>query len=269
MEKATTVFRRKATPRSLRRFLGLQLTALGLLCLALPVSQATGAEIVLSTAAELLANDPRRFAELLRAVRPAPVPEELRARVLDGLPRDGEVTVLGRAARERLATLGPLLREMHRDGVYAVKVIDVPQATLAMHARVVLLISQPALDMLGAEELQALAAHEFGHEYVWAQYERASAARDHARLRELEMLCDAIAVVTIQGLGIDPERLVGALEKVGRYNDRRFGTAITNVADYPTGKQRQAFVRAVAAWVARGESDMQASRALAREPPLP
>jgi hypothetical protein len=56
-----------------------------------------------------------------------------------------------------------------------------------------------------------LVGHEAGHEYVWAEYERASSARDHARLRELELLCDAIAVVTLHGLGIEPvgEWLVG------------------------------------------------------------
>jgi hypothetical protein len=221
---------------------------------ALTASRALGGQdLPVSTPDDLLASDPRCFIRFLDAARPAPVSEELKARILQGLPPRGEVTDLDGAARQRLAALAPLLRATGREGVYTVKVIDVPQAAIAIHARVVLLISQPALRLLDAQELQALVAHEVGHEYVWADYERASTASDHARLRELELLCDGIAVVILRGLGIDPARLIAGIEKVGRFNQRQFGGAIKNVGDYPTEKQRREFVRAAAAWVARGE----------------
>jgi hypothetical protein len=222
---------------------------------ALTAPRALGGQgLPVSTPGDLLASDPRRFIQFLEAGRPARVSDELKARILQGLPPEGEVTDLDGAARKRLAALGPLLRATGRDGVYTVKVIDVPQAAVSLHARVVLLVSQPALRLLGAEELQALVAHEVGHEYVWADWERASTARDHARLRELELLCDGIAVVTLHGLGIDPAHLIAGLEKLGRFNQRWFAGAIRNVGDYPTEKQRREFVRAAGAWVARRES---------------
>lgn len=254
MQNTNPGSRPACTHGSLRPFPKYGLTAIGLLWVALTVSRALGGQdLPVSTPGDLLASDPRRFVQFLDAARPAPVSEELKARILQGLPPEGAVTDLSSAARQRLAALGPLLRATGRDGAYAVKVIDVPQAALAIHARVVLLISQPALRLLDAEELQGLVAHEVGHEYVWADYERASSASDHARLRELELLCDGIAVVTLHGLGIDPARLIAGLEKVGQFNQRQFGGAIKNVRDYPAEKQRREFVRAAAAWVARGE----------------
>jgi hypothetical protein len=226
--------------------------------MALTASRALGGQdLPVSTPGELLASDPRGFVHFLDAARPSPVSGELKARVLQGLPREGEVTDLSGVARQRLAGLGPLLRATGRDGMYTIKVIDVPQAAVAIHARVVLLISQPALRLVDAEELQALVAHEVGHEYVWTDYERASAASDHARLRDLELLCDGIAVATLHRLGIDPAHLIAGLEKLGRFN-RRLSGAIKNLDDYPTEKQRREFVRAAAAWVARGDGSAPA-----------
>jgi hypothetical protein len=57
-------------------------------------------------------------------------------------------------------------------------------------------------------------AHEIGHEYVWQQYEAAKTRKDAKRLRELELICDAIAVATLTSLDIAPERLQSATEKV-------------------------------------------------------
>jgi hypothetical protein len=246
--------RPRRTDGSLRPFPTYELRTIGLLCVALTASRVLGGQdLPVSTPADFLASDPGRFLQLLDRARPAPVSGELKQRILQGLPGEGEVTDLSGAARRRLAALGPLLRASARDGVYTVKVIDVPQATVAIHARIVLLISQPALELLEAEELQGLVAHEIGHEYFWAEYERASAASDHARLRELELLCDGIAVVTLHRLGVDPARLIDGLDKVGRFNQRQFGRAIKNVVDYPTVKQRREFVRAAATWLARGE----------------
>ena len=226
--------------------------AVGLLWMALTASRALASQsLPVTTPSELLASDPRRIAQVLDDARPTPVSEEVKVRTLRSLPREGEVTDLSGAVRQRLMALGPLLRATRRDGVYVVKVIDVPQATVAIHARVVVLISRPALDMLDAEELQALVAHEVGHEYVWADYERASTGSDHARLRELELLCDGIAVVLMHGLGIDPARLIAGLEKLRRFNQRQFGRAIKNVDDYPTESRRREFVRAAEIWVAR------------------
>lgn len=252
MQDADSDSRPTATQGSVRPFPKSWLKAVALLWVVLTATRALASQsLPLSTPNDLLASDPRRFAQVLDDARPAPISEELKARILRSLPAKGEVTDLNGAARQRLAALGPLLRATGRDGVYVVKVIDVPQAAVAIHARVVVLISKSALEMLDAEELQGLVAHEVGHEYVWTDYERASRTGNHARLRDLELVCDGIAVVTMHRLGIDPARLLAGLEKLRRFNQRQFGRAIKNVDDYPTEKRRREFARAAEKWVAR------------------
>jgi hypothetical protein len=143
---------------------------------------------------------------------------------LTSLPEEGEVTGLDPAAMPKLASVQQVLRTAARDTVYEVKVIDLAQAAVALHARAVLLISKPALDLLGADELQALAAHELGHEYVWVEYDRASKVGDYQRRKELELLCDAIGIVILHQLGMNTSRLMASVEKISRFNRERFGT---------------------------------------------
>jgi hypothetical protein len=50
--------------------------------------------------------------------------------------------------------------------------------------------------LLDAEELQALVAHEVGHEYVWTERERLFRMADPSRLKDLELMCDGIAIAT-------------------------------------------------------------------------
>ena len=70
---------------------------------------------------------------------------------------------------------------------------------------------------------------------------------DRSRLKDLELVCDAIAIVTLHGLGMDVSRLMTGVQKISRFNRERFGTA-TNEKDYPTVAERRAFAGAVATW---------------------
>ena len=155
-----------------------------------------------------------------------------------------------RRCAAKLAALLEVLRATDRDSVYDIKVMAVPLAAVALHARAIILISEPALTLLDANELQALVAHEVGHEYISAERERAFLLADHSRLKDLELICDAIAVVTLHGLGMDVSRLMAGLEKISRFNRKQFGTA-DNEKDYPTVAERGAFAAAVAAWIVR------------------
>ena len=138
-----------------------------------------------------------------------------------------------------------MLRAHGRDRVYEIQVIDVPQAFVGLYARAVLLISLPAIQLLNTEELQAIAAHEVGHEYFWGEYKAAQERQDEQRLRELEMAGDAIAVWTLLRLGLRPNRLISALGKLFRFN-RRFGNAL-NESSYPSlGERREAIERLTA-----------------------
>jgi hypothetical protein len=210
-------------------------------------NQSAHEAMALTTSQNLLAADPNAFARFLETARPAPVSAKDKARVLSTLPLEGEVTDFSASARQKLAALIKVLRATGRESVYEIKVIDVPQAAIGLHARAVILISEPALTLLDADELQALVAHEIGHEYVWTERERAFQLADRSRLKDLELMCDGIAIVTLHGLGMDVSRLMAGVQKISRFNRERFGTA-NNERDYPTLAQRQAFARAVVKW---------------------
>jgi hypothetical protein len=210
-------------------------------------NQSAHEAMALTTSQNLLATDPNAFARFLKRARPVPVSAEDKARVLSALPLEGEVTDVSASARQKLAALTKVLRATGRESVYEVKVIDVPQAAIVLHARAVILISESALTLLDADELQASVAHEIGHEYVWTERERAFQLADRSRLKDLELMCDGIAIVTLHRLGMDVSRLMAGVQKISRFNRERFGTA-NNERDYPTLAQRQAFARAVVKW---------------------
>jgi Zn-dependent protease with chaperone function len=178
----------------------------------------------------------------LDACRPAPVSIAEKMRGLHSLPAKGLVTQFGRNERRKLAAVEPVLRANERIGIYEVRVISVPQAWTGLHERAVLLISLPALRLLTAEEVAALVAHEIGHEYVWRQYADAKRRQDARRLRELELVCDAIAIRTLARLGMRADRLQTAVEKTSWYNRERLGVAL-NEGDYPSLKERKRLLK--------------------------
>jgi Zn-dependent protease with chaperone function len=195
-------------------------------------------------------HDPAGIVERLDSVRPAPVSPAEREGVLATLPPEGDVRDLDTAQRKKLAAARRVLELHGREAVYEVRVIEVPQAAVALHARAIVLVSEPALDLLDPEELQALVAHEVGHEHFWSEHSRARRDNDRSHLRTLELLCDGLAIVTLRRAGMDPERLTSALEKIVRYNRDRFGAAL-NEGDYPAIGERRRFARRLVEWLGR------------------
>jgi nicotinamidase-related amidase len=105
----------------------------------------------------------------------------------------------------------------------------------------------------------AQVAHELGHEYFATEHDRATQAGDRRRLRELELMCDAIGMVMLHDLGMDPSRLMRSVEKLTTYNRRVFQTAVDE-SGYPTLDERRKFAAAVRRWIAKGKAG--ASRAV-------
>ena len=178
----------------------------------------------------------------LQALRPTPIRPEERARALATLPESGELTP-AHDEHAKLAMLAAVLVYHKRAQVFETKLIDVPQAVVALYARTVILISRPALRLVSAAELQALVAHEIGHEYFWGEFERTLERRDKRGRQELELKCDGIAVLTLIALGGDPASLRAGLRKQLRFNDA-IG-AIANADDYPVLQDRERFINAV------------------------
>ncbi len=194
---------------------------------------------------ELLAMDRLALARFLEESRPDPVSAELKARALAGLPKRGIVEDLDSRARRKLSALGPVLEAVGRTSVYDIKVIDVPQAFVGLHERTVLLISLPALRLVSEDQLRAVVAHEAAHEYVHAEYERATAAGRRDQLQDLELVCDIIAVLTLNAIGQEAGwALSGAIEKFARFNHAHFGSELDH-PDYPTSLLRRSVMLAL------------------------
>jgi hypothetical protein len=195
---------------------------------------------------DLLLGGPGAFIDLLEAARPAPLSKEDIEAIVRALPPEGAVTTLAAPAQDKVDAVRHLLTATRRNW-YQIRVIDLPQTGIVVHARAVVLVSAPAVALLSAAELQAAAAHEIGHEYVWTEWHRAHGQADQKRLRELELVCDAIAIVTLREVGMDWSRLIDAFEKIARFNRDRFETAISE-ANYPTIAERRAFAHQIGGW---------------------
>ena len=222
----------------------------GALVVALALAPAAAQSRSTIRSGELLAMDPLALARLLDESRPAPVPAAVRAHVLAGLPQQGQVQNLDDADRRKLAGLAPVLEAARRESVYAIKVIDVPHAFVGLHARSVVLISLPALRLMTEDELRALVAHETGHEYVHAEYERATAEGRNGRLQDLELICDIIAVVNLHAIGQKASSLVAGIEKLLRFDRFHFGSEM-DYPDYPSPLLRRSVVLALEKRVSR------------------
>ena len=107
---------------------------------------------------DLLVDEPAAFIELLEAARPASVSMEDMGAILRALPPEGEITRLAAPAQQKVDAVRQLLTSTRREW-YEIKVIDLPQAAVGLHARAVVLISAPAIALLSTAELQAMVAH--------------------------------------------------------------------------------------------------------------
>ena len=201
-----------------------------------------------STPQELLAADPDGFATALKTLQRQPVSLDDKRRILASLPVDGEMTQLSAKLQQKLLALDPLLRAANRDGIYDVRVINIPLARMVLYEGTVLLISGTALALLSAEDLRAQVAHEIGHEYFTVEYERATQTSDTRRIKDLELMCDAVGMVMLHELRLDPSRLMRSIETVTLYN-RRTSEKGMDESNYPTLDERRKFAAAVLRWI--------------------
>ena len=172
---------------------------------------------------QLLEMDPPALIRLVNESRPAPVSAVVRAHVLAGLPKKGQVENLDESERRKLAGIAPVLEAAQRGSVYAVKIIDVPHAFVGLHERAVVLITRSALRVLSEKELRAALAHETAHEYVHDEYARATAEDRRSRVQDLELVCDMLAVLTLRAIRQEARSLPAAIEKLEWFNRVLFG----------------------------------------------
>jgi hypothetical protein len=180
--------------------------------------------------------------QYLKSIRPQQIPPDLKAYVMAQLPREAEVKPSA-SGRAKLAALEPVLNYHERGAAYEIKIGRIGKAYVGLYACAALLISEEALDLLTAEELQAVVAHEVGHDYFWHEYQLADRARQDRLVQELELRCDGIAIITLSQLGLDPSHLMSAVAKLTKFN-AQLGDHSRAYA-YPSLDERQAFNRAM------------------------
>jgi len=190
----------------------------------------------------------------LMRLRPDPLDEASRAKVIASLPSEGEVHP-SRKDGEKLSAAQRILDYSARTGAVTIRVVDMDSAFVGLYYRTVVLVSAKASSLLAADELAALVAHEVGHDGDWNEYSRAMQAHDSEKMRELELKADGLGVLILEHLGISPERLVSAVQKMMRYNDWRdrsagatpqAGLAPGTGDRYVSLHDRLAFIRTVA-----------------------
>lgn len=183
----------------------------------------------------------RSYEDYLRRVRLPKVSQAFKAEVMSRLAVS-EVIKPSDGMRARLAALYPALRFHERDNVVDIIIINLPHAFVGLQGRAALLISEKALGLLSSEELLAVVAHEMGHEYFWGEFVEARQRKQYETMRELELRCDAIAVITLLGLRIDPANLISGLSRMNGFNAL---TVNTDNRPYPTSGERTKFIRAM------------------------
>jgi len=155
----------------------------------------------------------RSFDDFLKSIRPYRLAPELKARVI-GMLRKEDIVTASAKAQAKLDALAPILKYHDRSSVIDLKVMRLNQAVVVFLAGAAVLISERALDMLTGEELQAVVAHELGHEYFWNEYEQARLNKQYEKMQEIELRCDGMAVIAMNRLGLDPSHLISAITKL-------------------------------------------------------
>jgi hypothetical protein len=162
--------------------------------------------------------------------------------------RSEDMVLPSAARRAKLAALRPTLTYLGRDSVVEIRILKLGVAWVSSLDGPVVLLSEGAIDLLSVDELQAVVAHELAHEYFAEEYDAARASRNYEITREVELRCDAVAIITLTRLGLDPRVLLSATARVTQFNESRGYSTLGKLA--PNTAQRRLFWGAMVEFVA-------------------
>ena len=105
----------------------------------------------------------------------------------------------------------------HRAGIVEYLLFKNRDPLLMTKAGAFIAISNGALRIVRDDEaLAGIIAHELSHEYFALQFLNAHNSRDYEKLRIIELMCDALATVTMLKLEINPANYATALQNIIR-----------------------------------------------------
>lgn len=157
--------------------------------------------------------------DYLRSIRPAGVSAQQRARLVMMIRKEDIVSPSAQR-QSKLDALRPVL-EFHERSAVEVKILRLGLAWAGMLEGAAVVVSEEAVDILTAEELQAVVAHELGHEYFTAEYEAARKDKQYDKVKEVELRCDALAIITMKSLGLNPNCLSSGVSKLTQFSEGR------------------------------------------------
>ena len=105
----------------------------------------------------------------------------------------------------------------HRAGIVEYLLFKNRDPVLMTKAGAYIAISNRALEIAKDNEaLSGIIAHELSHEYFALQYLEARNAHNCEQLRIIELMCDALATITMLKLEMNPDKYSAALQKIIR-----------------------------------------------------
>jgi len=105
----------------------------------------------------------------------------------------------------------------HRAGIVEYLLFKNSDPILMTKAGAFIAISNRALKIAKDDQaLSGIIAHELSHEYFALQFLQARNAHDCKKLRIIELMCDALATITMIRLEMNPDKYSSALEKIIR-----------------------------------------------------
>jgi hypothetical protein len=157
----------------------------------------------------------------LKSIRPAGISAAERARLVASIRKE-DIVAPSPERQIKLNALRPVL-EYHERAAVEVKVLRFPMALAwaGFLDGAAVVVSEDALDLLSVEELQAVIAHELGHEYFAAEFALARNNEQWDKVKEVELRCDAISIITMTSLGVNPDRLLSGVTKLIKFNEGR------------------------------------------------
>ena len=108
----------------------------------------------------------------------------------------------------------------HRAGIVEYLLFKNRDPVLRTKAGAFIAISNRALKIAKDDAaLSGIIAHELSHEYFAMQFLQAHNSKDFKTLRIIEMMCDALATITLLKLEINPDKYSAVLEKIIRNSE--------------------------------------------------
>jgi hypothetical protein len=162
----------------------------------------------------------RSWDDYLKSMRPGAVSADKKARLL-AMVRKEDLIEPSAKRQGKLDALRPVLEYLERNNAIEIKILRLRLAWAGFLGGAVVLVSEEAIDLLTAEELQAVVAHELAHEYFSDEYEAARANNQYDTVKEIELRCDAVSIITMKALRLDSDALLSGVSKLTKFNERR------------------------------------------------